>query len=159
MKRYKAHWGMLLIVLSSLLTAWCLGLAFVEFKQGGTSFWTGLWLVALVVGCVLFTIRGYTVTPDAILVHRLLWATRVPRAGLQSAQVEPISLWGGIRIGNGGFFSFTGWNYRPGSGFCRVYLTDRRRVVVLRYPNRKVAVSPAAPEEFVHDLAVPSHVA
>ena len=102
MKRYKAHWGMLLIVLSSLLTAWCLGLAFVEFKQGGTSFWTGLWLVALVVGCVLFTIRGYTVTPDAILVHRLLWATRVPREGLQSAQVEPISLCGGIRIGNGG---------------------------------------------------------
>jgi len=157
MKRYKAHWGMLLIVLSTSLTMLCVGLAVVEFKQGGPSFWTGLWLLALVVGCALFAIRGYMIAPDAILVQRLLWTTRLPLAGLQSARFEPLSLRGNIRIGNGGFFSFTGWNYKPSLGFCRVFVTDHRRVVLLRYPHRTVAISPAAPEEFVRDLVVLRH--
>jgi hypothetical protein len=90
-------------------------------------------------------------------VHRLLWTTRLPLAGLQSAQVEPLPVWLVIRIGNGGFFSCTGWRYSPGLGFYRVFVTDHRQAVVVRYPNRTVAISPAAPEEFVHDLTIPSH--
>jgi hypothetical protein len=155
-KHYNAHWGWLLIVLSTLLTVWFVWLAISEFKQGTTSSnWMGLYLLALVVGCALFTIRGYTITPDAILVHRLLWATRLPRAGLQSAQFGPIRPRINIRIGNGGFFSFSGWNYNPRLGLYRVFLTDHRRIVLLRYANRAVAISPAAPEEFIHDLAIP----
>jgi hypothetical protein len=159
-KYYPAHWGILLIVLSTLLTAWFLWLAFSEFKQGSTSsIWMGLWLLALVIGCALFTIRGYTVTPDAILVQRLLWATRVPLAGLQSVRFGPIRPRINIRIGNGGFFSFSGWNYNPRLGFYRVFVTDHRRIVLLCYANRNVAISPAAPEEFVHDLTVARHLA
>ncbi len=116
-KHYNAHWGTLLIVLSTLLTVLLVWLAIAEFKQGTTSAnWVGLYLLALVVGCALFTIRGYTITPDAILVHRLFWATRLPRAGLQSAQFEPFRLRGNIRIGNGGFFSFSGSELEAGSG-------------------------------------------
>src|ERR1017187_1555141 len=159
-KYYPAHWGILLIVLSTVLTAWFLWGAFFEFKQGTTSAnLVGLWLLALIVGCALFTIRGYTITSDAILVHRLFWATRLRRGGFQSARFEPFRLRGNIRIGNGGFFSFSGWNYKPGLGFCRVFVTDHRRIVLLRYPNRLVAISPAAPEEFVHDLTVAGHLA
>lgn len=160
MKRYKAHWGTPLVVVSSLLTVFFLGTAIAEFEHGGASSGTGLLLLALVVGCALFTIRGYTVTPHAILVERLLWSTRLPRAGLQSAQIiESLPRWAVIRIGNGGFFSCTGWRYSPRLGFYRVFATDRHRVVMLRYSNRTVAVSPDAPDEFVHDLAVPSRVA
>jgi hypothetical protein len=159
-KHYQAHWGWLLIVLSTLLTAGCVWFALAEFHQGSTSsIWMGLWLLALVVGCALFTIRGYTVTPDAILVHRLLWATRLPRAGLQSAQFVPVRPGCSVRIGNGGFFSFSGWYYNTRLGLYRVFVTDHRRMVFLRYPNRLVAISPAAPEEFVHDLALASHAA
>jgi hypothetical protein len=159
-KHYQAHWGWLLIVLSTLLTAGCVWFALAEFQQGSTSsIWMGLWLLALVVGCALFTIRGYTVTPDAILVHRLLWATRLPRAGLQSAQFVPVRPGCSVRIGNGGFFSFSGWYYNTRLGLYRVFVTDHRRMVFLRYPNRLVAISPAAPEEFVHDLALASHAA
>src|ERR1039457_3507670 len=158
-KYYKAHWGTLLIVLSTLLTVWFLWLGFSEFKKGSTSAnLVGLWLLALVVGCALFTIRGYTVTPDAILVQRLLWATRLPRAGLQSVQFGPVRPRINIRIGNGGFFSFSGWNYNPRVGLYRVFVTDHRRIVLLRYTNRTVAISPAAPEEFVHDLTAATHL-
>jgi hypothetical protein len=155
-KHYPAHWGTLLIVLSTLLTAGCVWFAVAAFNEGTTSsIRMGLWLLALVVGCALFTIRGYTITPDSILVHRLLWATRLPRAGLQSAQFVPVRPGSSVRIGNGGFFSFSGWYYNTRLGLYRVFVTDHRRMVFLRYPNRLVAISPAAPEEFVHDLAIP----
>ena len=159
-KYYPAHWGMLLIVLSTLLTVLCVGLAISEFRQGSTSsIWVGLYLLALVAGSTLFTIRGYTIIPDAILVHRLLWATRLPRAGLQSAQFVPVRPGCSIRIGNGGFFSFSGWYYNTRLGLYRVFVTDHRRMVFLRYPNRLVAISPADPEVFVHDLTAASHLA
>jgi hypothetical protein len=153
MEGYKAHWSILLIVLSALLSALCVALALQAFRNG--SWWLGLSLLGLVIGCALFAIRGYTITPDAILVHRLFWATRLPLAGLQSAQPVPIPVLPGIRIGNGGFFSFSGWRYSPGLGFYRVLVTDHRRAVVLHYPERTVVVSPSAPQDFVHDLPVP----
>ena len=154
MKHYKAPWSPLLVILSTLLTAWLLGQAFVEFRHRGAASWVGWLLVALVVGCALFTIRGYTVTPDAILVHRLVCNTRLPLTGLQSARIKRKPRRWGIRIGNGGFFSFSGFHYTPGLGFWRVLVTDHRRLVMLRYPNRMVAISPAAPEDFVRDLAI-----
>ena len=153
MKHYKAHWGALLVVMSTLLTALCLGLACAEFTRHGASAWVGWLLLALVAGCALFSIRGYTVTPEAILIHRPLWTTRVPLAGLQSARRESVSMWRGIRIGNGGFFSFTGWRYSPGLGLYRVFVTNGADRVVLRYPDRTVVVSPSPPEDFVRALA------
>ncbi len=154
MNHYKAHWGTLLVVMSTVLTALCMGLAFAEFRHKGASAWVGWLLVALVVGCALFSIRGYTVTPEAILIHRLGWNTRLPLAGLQSARRERLSPWRGIRIGNGGFFSFTGWRWTPGLGFYRVFVTNGADRVVLRFPNRTVVVSPSAPDDFVHELTI-----
>jgi hypothetical protein len=153
MKHYRARWGALLVVLSTLLTVLCLGLACAEFGRHGASAWVGWLLLALVVGCALFTIRGYTLTPEALLVHRLVWTTSVPLAGLQSARRESLPFWRGIRIGNGGFFSFTGWRYSPGLGFYRVFVTNHPDRVVLRYPNRTVVVSPSPADDFVRELA------
>jgi hypothetical protein len=153
MKQYKAPWDTLLIVASSLLTALCVGIAFVAFKHGGRSLWVGSLPLALIVGCALFAIRGYTVTPDAILVHRLFWTTRLPLVGLQSAQFEPNAMRWSIRIfGIGGFFSFSGLYRNKLLGAYRAFVTDRHRTVVLRYSGRTVVVSPASPEEFAHEF-------
>lgn len=156
MKHYKAPWGPWLIGLSLLMTALCLGIGLFSWLKGSS--WLGFALVTLTAGCALFTIRGYTITPDALLVHRLLWATRVPLTGLQSAEHVPggPSLVG-IRIGNGGFFSFSGWSYVPGGGFYRVFLTDFNRKVLLRFHDRKVLVSPSKPQEFIRDLPLRGH--
>jgi len=159
MKHYKAHWDTSLIVVSSLLTVVCLGIAFVLFKHDGTSLWLGSSLLALVAGCALCAIRGYTVTPDAILVQRLLWTTRLPLAGLQSAQFEPNAMRWSIRtFGNGGFFSFTGFYRNMLLGAYRAFVTDRHQTVVLRYSGRTIVVSPSSPEEFAHEF-VSSHAA
>jgi hypothetical protein len=150
MKHYKARWGLPLIVVSSLLTVLCVGLAYEFCMQTHIVF--GLLVLALPLSCALFTIRGYTVTPDAILIHRLFWATRLPLVGLQSACFQPRVMRWSIRCGNGGFYSITGFYWSKFLGLYRAFVTDLRQTVVLRYTRRTVVVSPSSPEEFVHEL-------
>ena len=153
MKHYKAHWGTSLVVVSLLATVSCLGIALVVLKNGGTSYLTALLLLAIVIGSAPFTIRGYTVTPEAILVHRLFWVPRLPRTGLQSAVFEPDAMHRSIRtFGNGGLFSFSGFYRNKTLGAYRAFVTDPHQTVVLRYSGRTVVVSPSTPEEFAHDL-------
>jgi len=160
MKTYMAPWSITLIVLSALATLLCLvitlGIPWLPaLRHHGEVEIIARWLpLALMIGCGLFTVRGYAITPDAILVHRLLWATRLPRAGLQSAEFVPNAMCKSIRTcGNGGFFSFTGFYWSKTLKSYRSYVTDPRRTVILRYENRTVVVSPGTPEDFVRELA------
>ncbi len=145
--------------MSTLATLLCLSIALgvpllPHPKHGHIpGFWIRSIMAALVFGSALFTIRGYTITADAILVHRLFWSTRLPRAGLKSATFEPGIMCKSIRTcGNGGFFSFTGFYWNKTLKSYRAFVTDHRRTVVLRYERRTVVVSPGEPEEFIRAL-------
>jgi hypothetical protein len=161
MKHYEAPWSTSLIVISVLTTVICLGVTAGTWLNlagkhppGALGYVVSLPLVILF-GTALFTIRGYSVSSDKILVHRLLWSTVLPRTGLESAQVEPNAMRGSIRtFGNGGAFSFTGFFYNKRLGSYRAYVTDPRRTVVLRYAKRRVVLSPTSPDDFVSDLAL-----
>ena len=80
MKNYKAHWSTSLVVISSLATVLCLGITLymVGYFHGWLR-WEGFLPLAIILVAALFTIRGYTITPDAVLVHRLLWTMTVKR--------------------------------------------------------------------------------
>jgi len=161
MKQYPAPWSKTLVVISTLASVLCLGITLsLTGLFHGWLRWEGLLPLAIVLVSALFTIRGYAVTPDALLVRRLFWTTRLPLAGLESAQVEPEAMRGSIRtFGNGGLFSFTGFYRNRLLGAYRAFVTDPRQAVVLRFPKRNVVVSPGAPEEFVRDLPLPNHAA
>jgi hypothetical protein len=163
MKHYEAPWSKSLIVMSVITTMICLGVssgawwAAVAKHQAAPLRCVALLPLVILFCAALFTIRGYAITSEAILVDRLLWSTALPRLGLQSAQVEPDAMRGSIRtFGNGGAFSFTGFYYNKRLGSYRAFVTDPRRAVVLRYATRRVVLSPAVPEDFVSDLAVPT---
>ena len=152
-KHYKAPWGQALVLWSLLYSAVCLCNSMYLMQGGGWSVLIGTSLLALIFGCALFAIRGYTITSEAILIHRLFWATRLPLAGLVSARFEMGAMQWSIRFGNMGFFSWTGFRYhRRFGGWARVFVTDLMRTVVLRYAKRIVIVSPADPEAFVRDV-------
>lgn len=162
MKHYKAPWGTMLIVTSALVTVVCagasVGIPWVTLAKHGPFLVGALALLplAVVAGCLPFMVRGYTITPDAILIHRPFWDTKLPRVGLESAQVEPDAMRGSLRtFGNGGGFSFSGFYYSKRLGSYRAFVTDLHRTVVLRYATRRVVLSPETPEDFVRDLAVP----
>jgi hypothetical protein len=160
MKHFNAPWGASLILMSVIATSLCLGItiwhwqSFTAANPGQFSFWTGLLPMALAIGCALFIVRGYTVTPDTLIIQRPLWQTRIPLAELQSAESVPHAMRGSIRtFGNGGFFSFTGSYRNQRLGAYRAFVTDPHRTVVLRIPKRTIVVSPESPEDFVRELA------
>lgn len=162
MKHYKAPWSRSLILVSALASCLCLAVIFLPATGLATlhlrpfTFLLRLVPLALIVGCALFTIRGYTLTADSILIHRLLWATRLPRATLQAARFDPDATRASLRLfGNGGFFSMTGYFRNRHLGGYRAFVTDPHRTVVLRYPERTVVVSPDDPAAFVRDLLNP----
>ncbi len=159
MKYFKATWGWGLILVSALATAMLVGMPVVGLlatPREPRLVQIALIAVPLVVllGCALFTIRGYTIIGDSLLVHRLLWATALPLAGLQSASFEPGAMRWSLRLwGNGGLFSFSGRYRSRQLGSFRAFVTDLNRTVVLRYPTETIVVSPEAPEQFVVDVA------
>ena len=159
MKHFNAPWGWGLWLTSILATATLLAVPIVAGLSMAREGAKGpAWLVlvvppAILVGTALFMVRGYTVAPGSLFVHRLFWATRLPLAGLQSATFEPNAMRCSLRtFGNGGLFAFCGWYRNRRLGSFRAYVTDLKRTVVLRYPTSTVVISPAAPERFILDV-------
>jgi len=161
MKHYEAPWSTSLIVMSVFTTVILLGVAAGAWWEAQVGHhpvplrWLAILPLVILFGCALCTIRGYSISSDTILVHRLLWSTALPRVGLESAEAAPDAMRGSIRtFGNGGAFSFTGFYYNKRLRSYRAYVTDPRRSVILRYANRRVVLSPASPADFVDDLAL-----
>jgi hypothetical protein len=159
MTHYRATWSPLLRIITVAASLLCVGVAIHERQALASGdilsldFWFGMLPLALLIGTALCTVRGYSITPDAILIHRLGWNTRLPRQGLESAEYQPGVLRHSIRtFGNGGLFSFTGWYYNRTLGSYRAFATDIHRTVVLRLRGKIMVLTPDEPEDFVSDL-------
>jgi hypothetical protein len=150
---YKAPWGKTLCWMSAFSVVVVLAVSvpiFLKIKREPAG-----WLVALLLPvATLFIVRSYAIEPNVLAIRRLLWTTRLPLAGLQSAEVSPNVMRGSLRLfGNGGMFSFTGLFRNRALGNYRAFVTDLTRTVVLRFPKRTVVVSPENPERFVADIS------
>jgi hypothetical protein len=110
-------------------------------------------LVAVLVGCALTAIRGYEITPDAIVIKRLIWKTRLPRDGLTGVRPAKIQ-WPHWRLfGNGGAFAFSGWFTSSGIGTYHGFFTDPSRTVLLEYGDKRYVISPDEPDRFVEEVS------
>lgn len=159
---YPAPWGRALRIVSTLVSLICLGLVFLNWAAlpgvppGPVTLLLSLLPLALVLACVPFLIRGYSLTPHTLIIHRLFWETRIPLRGLQSATIKPLAMRGSLRLmGNGGLFSFTGYYRNRTLGTYRAFVTDLHRTVILRFADRTLLVSPDCPEAFIQDLPLP----
>jgi hypothetical protein len=161
MTHFRAPWSKSLMVASIFATLVCLGVSYslwtLPLSGGPTEtlrFWLALVPLAIILLCALFTVRGYSIANDILLVHRLFWKTRVSLRELRSIKFDPIATHRSIRtFGNGGFFSFTGYFRNNELGSYRVFMTDRRRAVVLRFPSSAIVISPDRPEDFVNTIS------
>ena len=107
--------------------------------------------LAVLLGALPFTVRGYHLTETHIAVRRLGWCSILPLAGLVSVTGVPGGLGGSVRIfGNGGLFAMAGWFWNRRIGRFRAYATDPGRVVLLRYADGKnVVVTPDDVQHFI----------
>lgn len=109
--------------------------------------------IVVLMGCVLYTIRGYEVAHTAIFVQRLLWHTAIPLADLQRAWASPDAMAGSFRLfGNGGLLSISGLFRNRRLGLYRAFATDPKRAVVLEFATRKVVLTPESPSVFLDHL-------
>ena len=152
---FSAPWGTLLIATTSLAVGILVGVPIIGLTTGprGEIPWFILMimmpLTILLIG-ILFTIRGYIVTGDTLLVQRLFWNTRVSLANLRSVEADPKSMAKTIRTwGNGGMFCFSGMFRNKKLGSYRAFVTDPKRSVVLKFSDQTIVVTPDRPEEFV----------
>lgn len=137
-----------------LITVGCglAGLAAVVAGAAGVPVfrWLGLAMMLLVGICGLFSVRGYEVSKEAVVVRRLVWDWRLPLAALQSVEADSQAMSGSLRLwGVGGCFSWSGlyWNRRLGQYWTAV--TDPAKAVVLRWDRKVVVLSPEVPERLV----------
>jgi hypothetical protein len=85
---------------------------------------------------------------DNVLV---LGRKRYPMAGLVDVAKDPLVLRRAFRLyGSGGLGSIRGKFRSKRLGFFYAFLTDTQTAVVLKWPDKTVAVSPADPEFFVY---------
>lgn len=148
---YKAPWSKSLMGISWGFTILILGLVVFASRQKINP------VIAIPVGILLvaapFTIRGYRITADALLVHRLFWDTTLPLAELQAAEFNPTAMKRSIRTGgNGGLFSFSGYFSNKALGEYRALVTNPALSVVLQFPAKTIVVSPESPETFVQTI-------
>ena len=170
---FRAPWGAPLVVMTGVCTVACLlfPLAGIMIAFGSsvalralemTSIppmlgWAGWILVAVplltLMGSAAFMVRGYVLTDSSLSIKRLGWEKRLELSRLNSATVDPDALQGSLRLfGNGEFFSFTGLYRNKNLGIYRVYATDAKKAVVLRFADKTVVITPDDPEEFVAEI-------
>lgn len=106
--------------------------------------------LSVALGALPFMVRGYVLTPDAVIVRRLGWTTRLPLQGIKSVAGDADAMRGAWRLfGNGGLYSFTGEFWSRRLGRFRALATDPDRAVVLRYPARTIVITPHDPQHFI----------
>lgn len=155
---FAAPWSTGLVVVSVTVTLLFAGVAGAAlFLPVPTAWlrWTLLILPPVLLAvCALGAVRGYTLERGMLWIHRPLRVTGLPLTGLRACTWDPEATRNSLRLfGNGGLYAFTGlfWNRRLGR--YRMYATDLRRAVVLRFTDRTVVISPDRPEEFVRAVA------
>jgi hypothetical protein len=112
-------------------------------------------LIFLVMNLVMapFLVLGYEVSAGEISIRRLGWVKRIPLTGISSVTCDPLGLRGATKIiGNDGYLAMIGWFKSKKMGFFRAFVTDGSRVVILKWPDKTILISPDDPETFIQSL-------
>ena len=157
---FGAPWSTLLKVTTVFSVAILAGVGFVfvtvfprEVAAEVPYYFAMLAVFGSLLGSALFVVRGYELEPNALLVRRLLWSTRIPLDKLTSAWADETAMKGSLRLfGNGGLFVFAGLFTNRKLGRYRAFATQPRNSVVLKFSNRTVVVTPDRPVEFLQAL-------
>lgn len=152
---FNAPWGIWLKLITALSIFILAGIPLIGIFSGPRD--NIPWILSMIVMplfilviAAFFTIRGYVLSRDMLLVQRLGWNSKLNLTDLISAEAYPEAMSRSIRtFGNGGMFCFAGAFRNKKLGSYRAFATDPKRSVVLKFSNRTVVVTPDKPEEFV----------
>lgn len=145
---YKAPWDAALKIISSLMIVLFLVLGYLTANIFA-------WLIFFVItfGSALFIIKGYSITDSQLIIHRVVFNKTYNLNSIVNVEYNPEALKNSLRIfGIGGAFSYTGVFFNKYLGRYTAYAANRKNCVVLFFENKKVAITPDKPEEFVEAI-------
>ena len=150
--KFKAPWGIKITCMTLAVSLLLLGIpTYILFiSPGKNTYGISIYIpILLLLGPLLFIIRGYTITGNTLFVHRLIWSSRIDLSGLVSVEINPEAMSYSIRtFGIGGLFSISGLFRNKTLGSYRAYATDPKRAVVLKYKKRTIVLTPDRPDVF-----------
>jgi hypothetical protein len=154
-RHFKALWGLPLKAITAGVSCLLSGIAVYSLWQmlngsASTNLIAVLMPLVILAFCSLFTVRGYTISMNQLIVHRLGWTNAIELSNLLTAEFVPGVMHGSRRtFANGGLFAFAGNFYASDLGSYRAYVTDGMKAVVLKFTDKTIVVSPDEPEEFI----------
>lgn len=150
---FKAPWSSSLSIMTLLASAVMLGMPVflaVVVKETRIAPYISPLLLLLWFIPLLYMVRGYRVERQVLFIRRLFWETRIELDDMESVElIGAEAIRGSIRLfGNGGLFAFCGWFQNRELGRYRMWVTDAKRLVLIRCVNRRLVVSPDDPAAF-----------
>lgn len=155
---FTAPWGTMLRVISILTTLLLVGVFSGMALSGRASSPLEIFLYLLIpllilLGGLLFVVRGYRLTGEGLRIKRLLWDTHVGLGAVRRVEHDPGAMTGAIRTwGNGGLYSFSG-RFRSGKlGSFRAWVNDYGNCVIIETLSGTLVVSPEDPLRFAEEV-------
>ena len=158
LQEFSAPWGRQLVLITVLCGFILFGISGALLAQAPEQppllYRLSIWLSpAIFLLCALFSVRGYRLEGNSLVVLRPGWRTRLTLRDVQSVLHQPQATEGSIRIfGNGGLFGFIGLFRNQKLGRYRAFATDFTRTVVIRMPAQTIVVTPGDPGEFAEQV-------
>lgn len=100
---------------------------------------------AIIIGSYAFSITGYTVTQESLIIRRRFNNITIPRADIEEVRtIGPGEMKSLIRtFGNGGLFGYYGKFYSSTFGHMTFYVTNIKNKVLIRTTSgKKIIISP-----------------
>ncbi len=110
--------------------------------------------VGLLVATYLFSITGYTVEADMVIINRPLYNVKIKRSDITEHRVltDEEMKWSIRTFGVGGLFGYQGRFTNSNIGPMTWYATRRSNYVLLVAGGKKTVLTPDEPEAFIAAL-------
>lgn len=158
--KFKTSFGVEVKIITALITilfATIIGMQISAIQKEGSIiyFFTIALLVLIYVWAFVFKVRYYEVTPNGIIIKRIIGDVKIARSLI--ANVEPLkestAFWAIRVFGNGGFFGYYGKFLNHKLGITTRYATRKDKLVIIFKTNgEKIIVSPDEPKMFVEEF-------
>ncbi len=140
-RQFTAPWDQKLKVLTLAISVALILLAIVINQPWSPA------LIFLLIGMLIFSVRGYSLKNGKLLVHRMGWSNTFDLHKLTAVTVNPQAMMGSLRVfGVGGLFGYIGYFRNSLLGTYRAYATHTGNCLVLEFGDKRVVVTPDSPE-------------
>jgi hypothetical protein len=147
-KTFKAPWDWLLILMTSGVTLFLLGLDYYTLGVIPT-----LITWSIILGALGFGIFGYHIEGNQLKILRLGWSKDIDLSEINRVEIKPHAMTGSVRtFGIGGLFGYVGYFRNSILKGYKAYVTHREKTVVITTEEEQVVISPDDPEAFVASI-------